>query len=102
MFLDVMNYQRINDNKIILELHSFPLNSFLNQVAEFSKTLIPSDSKITFSSKFAGNLPEFIIGDKHRIRQVLQKKCLFFLFSHVNLLFSSCLPVFLLTISGDY
>ena len=72
LFLDVLNFQRLSNNKVSLELKPVVLRYFITELAH-SVELMFMRTTIHFECTCDPALPCTVMADKHRIRQV----CLF-------------------------
>ena len=69
--LDVLNFQRLSENKIILSIEPFELRPFLENLSLFLRKMIPLELNLSFETNFSCDLPCIIYGDKFRIRQII-------------------------------
>ncbi len=67
---DILDFSKIETGKMILDEIPFNLREEINYCANLARTSI-QDKKITFSSKVDNDVPESIISDPFRLRQVL-------------------------------
>jgi signal transduction histidine kinase/CheY-like chemotaxis protein/PAS domain-containing protein len=66
---DILDFSRIESGKIIINEMPFNLREEIGFCCDLARTSMPS--KVTLHSKVARNVPERIIGDPYRLRQVL-------------------------------
>ncbi len=67
---EILDYSKIESNKLELKKEHFSLIEMLNHIAEMVKTMI-KDKKIQFVYNYDENLPQQIISDPLRINQIL-------------------------------
>ena len=67
---DILDFSKIETGKMILDEMPFRLREEIMYSTELAKTYI-SDSEVTFSCNIDDNVPESLIADPFRLRQVL-------------------------------
>ncbi|HJV67307.1 MAG TPA: ATP-binding protein [Geomonas sp.] len=67
---DILDVAKIEARKMELEEYPFNLDSLLQQVLDIT-SLNAEQRGLRFSYQAAGNLPEYVIGDERKLRQVL-------------------------------
>jgi signal transduction histidine kinase/DNA-binding response OmpR family regulator len=67
---DILDFSRIESGKMILDEVPFNLREEITYCSDLTKTKITSDD-LKFSSSVDDNVPESIIGDPYRLRQIL-------------------------------
>jgi len=67
---DILDFSRIESGKMILDELPFNLREEINYCVDLAKTYI-SENDLTMVCKVEDNVPESIIGDPYRLRQVL-------------------------------
>jgi signal transduction histidine kinase/CheY-like chemotaxis protein len=67
---DILDFSRIESGKMILDEIPFNLREEITYCTDLAKTNIPSD-KLILNCKVDDNVPENIIGDPYRLRQVI-------------------------------
>jgi signal transduction histidine kinase/CheY-like chemotaxis protein/PAS domain-containing protein len=66
---DILDFSRIESGKIIINEMPFNLREEIGFCCDLARTSMPA--KVTLNSEVDGNVPERIIGDPYRLRQVL-------------------------------
>ncbi len=67
---ELLDLSRIENGLIVLDIEPFDLRSCLDEVLDML-AIQSSDKKIKFEAKFSDEVPSLVLGDTHRIRQVL-------------------------------
>jgi signal transduction histidine kinase len=66
---DILDFSKIEEGRIELERRAFPLPAFLREVAGPMAELARQKG-LTLETRMAPGLPEVVLGDSHRLRQV--------------------------------
>ncbi len=67
---DILDFSKIEANKIVIEEESFNLIEFLEELSLIF-TIRATENNLYFTSDIGNDVPEFIVGDITRLRQIL-------------------------------
>lgn len=67
---DILDYSKIDDGNISLDSIDFDVNSLINEIVEELKSKI-KDNNITIDCNIDENIPNFLVGDFDRLKQIL-------------------------------
>ena len=67
---DILDLSKLTANKLDIKQQEIPLRSLLQEVTTIFQ-VCAQEKNLTFSSKVTSDLPEFVLGDETRLRQVL-------------------------------
>lgn len=67
---DILDFSKIEAGQIDFENIDFDINKVINEIIEIFKFKI-EESKLTFSSNISNEIPNWVKGDPHRLKQVL-------------------------------
>jgi signal transduction histidine kinase/ActR/RegA family two-component response regulator len=67
---DILDHSKIEAGKLLIESYSFDLHQLVRELA-FSFSHSAQQKSVEFQADIAPNVPQFVLGDANRLRQVL-------------------------------